>query len=695
MFCRQRPRKLRAVKVKAPKGIPLNEDLQSSAATLEMNSEEKKEVLAALKVEVARITKSETNAERLQRLKVLVSDFPTEPGVYLMKNQTGKIIYVGKAKSLRNRVRSYLNESQDHTPKTKFLVAQIHSIELLRTKTEVEAFLLEATLIKKNRPKFNIRLRDDKAYPYIKLSVFQEFPRFYLSRRVSRDGSLYFGPFMRGLDVFTTIRFLNKTFQVRDCTDNFMASRKRPCLTHEIGRCRAPCVGLVSAQDYGKDLEGAVLFLRGQGTQLVKKLTRQMTEAAGEERFESAASLRDSITSLKSVLDQQEVVEEGIEQDQDVIGYFTDPRGTVVEVLHIRRGRVISYRPHFFADVDLSKEDLREWLIGFINQYYDDNVMPDELLTGVELGNDLRKLLEAVLKERSHKAVRVRFPTDQNGTKLLEMTERYARDHFKEELEKKDKKIKGLEEIQKRLSLPSLPHRIECFDISHFQGEETVASQVVFEDGLIASDHYRRYKIRTVVGSNDFASMKEVLRRRFLHTEYELPGLVVIDGGKGQLAMAVEALAELQIKNVPVVGLAKARTQGDFTESDVHSTEERFFLPGRMNPITFAKSSEAHRILTGIRDEAHRFAITYHRKLRGKAGLGSQLDVVPGLGESKKKALLKAFGSVDEIRKTPAAELAKLRGMNRVLAERILLALNEDSQARPIESEDQVEAQEE
>ena len=623
--------------------------------------------------------------DHIARLKALVADFPQDPGVYLMKNRAGKIIYVGKAKNLRSRVRSYLTDSQDHTPKTRLLVTQIYSIETLLTKTEVEAFLLEATLIKKNRPKYNIRLRDDKAYPYIKLTVFQEFPRFYMSRRVSRDGSLYFGPFMRGLDVSTTIRFLNKTFQVRDCTDTFMATRKRPCLTHEIGRCRAPCVGFVTAQDYGKDLEGAVLFLRGQGHQLVKKLTRQMTEAADQERFESAASIRDSIASLKSILDQQEVVEEGMEQDQDVIGFYSDPRGTIVEVLHLRQGRVISYRPHFFPEVDLtvSGEDIREWYLGFINQYYEDNVLPDELLTGVDLGADLRKLLEAVLKERAGKFVRVRFPTDQHGSKLLEMTERYARDHFKEELEKKDKKLKGLEEIQKRFGLAEPPRRIECFDISQFQGEETVASQVVFEEGLPAADHYRRYRIRTVIGSNDFASMKEVLRRRFLHTEYELPGLVVIDGGKGQLAMAVEALQELGIKNVPVVGLAKARTQGEFSETDVHTTEERFFLPGRANPITFSKHSEAHRILTGIRDEAHRFAITYHRKIRGKASLGSQLDQVPGLGESRRKALLKNFGSVDEIRKTPAAEIAKLRGMNRVLAERVLLALNQDSQLVP------------
>ncbi len=620
-----------------------------------------------------------TPLNRMDRLRELVREFPQSPGVYLMKNAQGKIVYVGKAKSLRSRVRSYLTDSKDHTPKTRHLVASIEVIDFMLTNTEVEAFLLEATLIKKNRPRYNIRLRDDKAYPYLKVTVQQDFPRFYLSRRVTRDGSLYFGPFMRGGDVFETIRFLNRTFQIRDCTDSFMKSRKRPCLTHQIGRCTAPCVALVNKEDYRKDIDAAVLFLRGGGKKLIKDLTKKMKTASGEERFERAAQLRDSLRALDAILSQQSVIEENIEMDQDVVGFFGDERGMIIEVVHIRGGRFMSSQPQEFPKLDIGEgsHDDREWLLSFLNQYYADNIVPDEVLLPMDLGNDLSKLLRAVLEERRGSPVRVRYPTDQNSSKLLELAERNARESFKEQMSKNEKRLRGLDEIQKRFQLPRIPRRIECFDISNFQGAESVASQVVFENATPAKEHYRLYKIKTVEGSNDFASMKEVLGRRFRHTEYEDPDLIVIDGGKGQLRMAVEILTEMGLEQLPVVGLAKARTQGEFHSSDVHSSEERFFLPGRQNPITFPPNSEALHILAGIRDEAHRFAITYHRKLREDRTLESELDAIVGLGEKRKKALLKAFDSVEKIRIAEVEDIAKVAGMNRVLAERVLLALNE------------------
>jgi excinuclease ABC subunit C len=622
---------------------------------------------------------SDTLLSRFEVLKEKVREYPTQSGVYLMKNKADKIIYVGKAKNLRNRVRSYFADLKDHSPKTRILVSHIQELEYILTKTEVEAFLLEASLIKKHRPKYNIRLKDDKTYPYIKLSWADAFPRLYLARKVKRDGGLYFGPYTSGGAVFGTIRFLNRTFRIRDCTDSVFKTRKRPCMTHQIGRCTAPCVNLVTADDYRQDVEGAKSFLKGQDKKVVKKLKEKMMLAAEEEKFEVAATLRDSIEAIKSILQKQSVINASSDRDQDALGFFGDERGCLIETLHIRQGRVLGTRSHFFPllDPNDSQEDAREWLVTFMNQYYEDNVIPEEVLLPVEIGNDLVKLMEAVLKERGGSDVVVRFATDEKGRALVEMANENAKSHFEKYVTKSEEKKKGLEEIQARLSLPALPTRIECFDISNFQGTESVASQVVFEDGVPSKENYRRYKIKTVEGSNDYASMKEVLSRRFGHEEYEDPGLLVVDGGKGQLNVAVKVLEELGRPEIPVVGLAKARVQGEFSDSEVFATEERFFLPGRANPVVFRSNSEAHHILVGIRDEAHRFAITYHRKLREATSLESQLDLVVGLGEKRKKDLLKRFDSVDAIRLASPEEIAEIKGFNRVLAERILLQLNE------------------
>lgn len=612
-----------------------------------------------------------------------VKDFPQTPGVYIMKNVGEKIIYIGKAKSLRSRVRSYFTDSRDHTVKTRFLVRQIHSIDYILTKTEVEAFLVEASLIKKHRPRYNIRLKDDKAYPYIRMSMADEYPRLYLARKVKKDGSLYFGPYTSGAAVWGTIRFLNLTFTIRDCKDGFMASRKRPCMTHQIGRCTAPCTNLISTDAYGEDIKAAVAFLRGRDKSVVREMTNKMKKAASEERFENAAKIRDSIESVKKVLERQAVVNDTSEIDQDAVAYHSGPQGTLIETLHIRSGRVIGTRSHFLPLLDPNSvdEDAREWLVSFVNQYYEDNFIPDELLLPLDIGNDMMKLLEAVLKERSGHNTRIRFPTDTAGHKLLEMAQANAESHFEAHVSKSENKKRGLEEIKDRLSLPEIPVRIECFDISNFQGAETVASQVVFEEGTPNKDQYRRYKIRTVVGeNNDFESMREVLTRRFKHNELDDPQLIVIDGGKGQLGIAMEVLKAVGRSEIPVVGLAKARTKGTFSDSEVFATEERFYLPGRSNPVVFKSGSEAFQILVGIRDEAHRFAITYHRKLREATSLESELDFVVGLGEKRKKALLKRFANMDEIRAALVEEIASIQGFNRVLAERILLQLNDESQ---------------
>lgn len=613
-------------------------------------------------------------AEIIEELKEKVRDFPRLPGVYLMKNEAEKIIYVGKAKDLRSRVRSYLTDSKDHSPKTRLLVRNIRTIDTILTKTEVEAFLLEASLIKKHRPRYNIRLKDDKSYPFIRISMSDRFPRLYLARKVKKDGSLYFGPYTNGTAVWGTIRFLNRTFQIRDCKDAFMATRKRPCMTHQIGRCKAPCVDLVSVSEYADDIKQAVTFLRGRDKQIVRDLTKKMRQASDEERFESAAKVRDSIEAIKQILERQAVVNDTSELDQDVVGFYGDERGTLVEMLHIRSGRVIGNKGHFLPLLDSNSpdEDVREWLTSYLNQYYDEALIPDELLLPVDLGRDLTELMSAVFEERSGRKVKIRFPTDQAGHRLLELAGTNAKEHFAGHVDKSEMKKKALEEIKERLKLPTLPVRIECFDISTFQGAETVASQVVFEDGVPNKDQYRRYKIKTVQGTNDFESMREVLTRRFKHTELDAPDLVVIDGGKGQLGIATEVFKEIGQPDIPVVGLAKARTSSDFESSEVRGSEERFFLPGRQNPVIFKTSSEAFRILVSIRDEAHRFAITYHRKLRESTSLESELDQISGLGPIRKKTLLTAFNSIDEIRTADVEKIASLKGFNQASAEVLL-----------------------
>lgn len=624
-------------------------------------------------------------SNRFDEVKLKVKDFPTQSGVYIMKNLTDKIIYIGKAKNLRNRVRSYFNSLTDQSPKTRLLVSNIHEVEYILTKTEVEAFLLEASLIKKHRPKYNIRLRDDKAYPYIRLTWGDDYPRLWLARKVKKDGSLYFGPYTSGYAVHGTIRFLNRTFKIRDCTDMMFRGRTRPCLTHQIGRCTAPCVGYITKEQYRDEVEGAKLFLKGQNKKVIKTMTQKMMTAAEEEKFEVAARLRDSVAAIKAILERQAVINDTSEKDQDAIGFYGDERGCLIESVHVRAGRVIGTRPHFLPHVNPQDplEDPREWMVDFINQYYEDNFIPDEVLLTVDIGEDLTKLMSEVLYQRAGSKVGVRFATDERGRKLVEMANENAEAHFQKYVNKSEDKLRGLEEIKEKLNLPELPRRIECYDISHFQGVETVASQVVFEEGVPARDYYRRYKIRTVQGVDDFASMYEVLSRRFKHTEYEDPQLLVVDGGKGQLSQAVKILQEMGRQDIPVVGLAKARTESEFQKQEVESTEERIFIPGRANPVTFKANSEALHILTGIRDEAHRFAITYHRKLRESTSLESELDYVVGLGEKRKKLLLTHFNSIDEIRNASPEELTNLKGFNRVLAERILLQLNERSEIDP------------
>lgn len=560
--------------------------------------------------------------QKIASLKKLVSEFPTNSGVYLMKNIDSKIIYVGKAKELRHRVRSYFQKNHE-SPKTQFLVRNIFHIEYIVTKTEAEALLLEATLIKKHRPRYNIRLKDDKSYPYIRLTIQHKFPRLYLARKVKRDGSLYFGPYLSGQIVYDTIKFLNNIYKLRDCTDHFLKTRKRPCISYDIGKCSAPCVEMINQEDYGASVKSALAFFKNKNSKLLKGLETQMNDLAEQERFELAAGVRDSLKAIQRVLEKQSVINTDIDKDQDVFSYFGDARGTLIGSVHVRQGAVIGNKGHFFPLLDCSSpdEDVRDWLMTFLNQYYAENVVPDEILLPLDIGNDLRKLLGEVLKLYSDHPVQIIFPTSSFGQKLLEMAQTNAEKKFQNHVTKNEEKKQALELIQEKLHMAQYPRRIECYDISTFQGQETVASQVVFEDGVPNKDQYRRYKIKSFEGMNDFEAMKEVLTRRLKHDEWDEPDLIVVDGGKGQLKFAMEALKALDKQHIPIVGLAKERTKGHFEDKDIEKTFERFYLPNRQNPVVFSSSSEAFRILVSLRDEAHRFAISFHRELREKAFL--------------------------------------------------------------------------
>lgn len=628
------------------------------------------------KVKLPRLTEAESQ-EKILELRELTANLTKEPGVYLMKNMADVIIYVGKAKNLRNRVKSYFLSAKDMPTKVRHMVRQVDRFEYIVTQTEVEAFLLEASLIKKHRPKYNIRLKDDKSYPYIKCSLTDVFPRFYLARRVKADSSYYYGPYTNSLAVRTTMQFLNQTFKIRDCSNGFMKSRKRPCLTHDMGRCTAPCVGLIDEKGYRNFIDKSLAFLEGQQEKTIKVLEKEMMDFAKNENFEVAAKIRDQIKSIQSILEKQTVVSQD-QMDLDLMTMFSEDAGSLVEIISVRKGRVIGSRPYFFNKNNMGAEydDERHWFVSFLNHYYDDNYVPDRIVIPIDIGRELLTLFLKVLESRTKKKVSLDHVASEKEKPLLELAQKNARIHFEKQALATAKKDEGLKLIQEKFKLPEFPRRIECFDISNFQGYESVASQVVYFDGQPSREDYRKYKIKTVIGPNDFESMKEVLSRRFAHKDLPDPQLIVVDGGKGQLKMACEALADVGRSDIPVVGIAKSRTESSFEKVDVQATQERFFLPGRQNPVIFRDNTEAFRILVSLRDEAHRFAIEFHRKLRDKESLSSILDHIPGLGPKKREALDKVFPTTEHLKMATLEQIQAVPLIDKTLADTLFRIFN-------------------
>ncbi len=604
---------------------------------------------------------------------------PKDPGVYIMKNEAGVIIYIGKAKVLRNRVKSYFVKQKGRPNRLKHLIKQIVKIDYMVTHTEVEAFLLEASLIKKHKPRYNIRLKDDKAYPYIKCSLSADYPRLYVERRVKPGKDIYFGPFTSGYLVRETIKFLNGLYKIRDCTNGFMKARKRACLSYEIKRCTAPCVNLISKEDYLKNVYKAVDFLSGKSNEIVDEIAAKMLIASDNQEYEEAASYRDQMKAADLILEKQRVISQDT-IDRDIVVVEDDERGSVVSMIHVRAGRVLGQNYHFLSRLQMSAEDqgLRDRVISFMNQYYIDNFVPDEILVDVDLGKDLTKLFSAVVTERKGVDVRVSHVADLESNDVLEVARKNAKEKLEKFVTKSEAKQNALEEIKEKFGLNDLPERIECFDISNFQGDQSVASQVVFQGGLPSPEDYRKYKIKTVVGPDDFASMKEVLSRRLAHNEYQDPQLIMIDGGKGQLSKALEALKDLGREDIPVVGIAKARTKGEFSDKEVARTQERFFIKGRQNHVTFKNHSEALRVLTHIRDEAHRFAISFHRSLREKATLESALTGLQGMGPKRHERLIEFLKTQKNWSKITVEQIKAETGGSLDLAEKILHIIQND-----------------
>lgn len=596
-----------------------------------------------------------------------IAHLPKSPGVYLMKGQDGTILYVGKARNLRNRVRNYFGPSTDSRYQVQFLMSRVADLEVIVTDTEKEALILENTLIKKHRPRYNINLRDDKTYFSLRIDLREEFPRLIVVRKVVRDGARYFGPYSSGAAARDVLNQLHRIFPLRRYPLETCRRRHRPCLFHEIGQCSAPCHGAISPADYAALAEGAALFLEGKRRDVVTMLRQKMGEAAGEERYEEAARYRDLLRSVEVTLEKQKMVL--AEGDYDVLGFCRSGQTLDLALLFVRGGSVTGGRNY-----SLSWEmDDREGIESFLGEYYGGDVyVPLHLLLPLPVEGTG---LEELLSDKRGRKVTVAVPDRGTKAELVRLACRNA-EAAAQERERGEKRYEEiLEELRSRLHLPAPPNRIECYDISNIQGREAVGSRVVFTGGEPDKGEYRHYRIRSVAGSDDFAMMREVLSRRFAGDD-PLPDLIVVDGGIGQLNILTAVLRELEVTGVSAAGLAKSRVERDAQSAQIVRSDERVFLPGRKNPVVLRQNSPPLLLLARIRDEAHRFAITHHRKLRSRGTVGSALDEISGVGEKRRRELLKHFGSLRRIKEATVAELASLPGISPTLAERILRSLN-------------------
>ena len=622
-----------------------------------------------------------------QTLSVRLRAVPLSPGVYMWRDAEGKILYVGKASALRNRMRSYVGKPSSLAPKTRRLMERAVDFDYIVTESEQEALLLENSLIKRHQPRFNARLRDDKTYPYIKIDLAEEFPQIYITRKTSDDGARYFGPFASAGSVRKTLALLKRLFPYRSCTKAITGTDDRPCLDYHIKRCIGPCIGVASKTDYAYVIDQVILFLEGRTADVVGQIRGQMASASDDLNFERAAILRDQLRAIEKVYEGQKVLSMSGE-NLDVVAAAHGRDEAWIEVFFVRHGKLIG-RDNFMMS-NTRELERSEIITDFVKQFYDSAAhVPRRIL--LEDPIEDAEVIETWLSEKRGGKVDTFVPKRGEKRKLVLMVAENA-GHGLERMKAKwaaDSELMGgaMEELQEQLSLPNPPVRMECYDVSHIQGTNTVASMVVFQNGKPLSSHYRRFKIKTVEGNDDFASMREVLTRRFKRLQKAreeatngtgpespdasekkaekagddsfgaVPDLVLIDGGKGHLSAAVQVFLDLGIRDIPLASLAKR--------------EEEIFIPQDPDPILLPRNSKGLFLVQRIRDEAHRFAVTFHRKRRQKSSIQSALDLIPGVGPKRKRMLIRQFGSLKGVREATTEEIAAAPGMTLRLAEKI------------------------
>ena len=591
-----------------------------------------------------------------------LKEIPRSPGVYLYKNAAGKIIYIGKAKNLRNRVRSYFQAGRStadfsYDLKTSELVKQIADVEIIVTDNEVEAFILEATLVKQHQPYFNYKLKDDKSYPHLKLTINEPFPKCVITRRIQNDGALYFGPFLPASMARRTIDLINRTFQLRTCDIEIDGKAPRPCLEYHIKRCLGPCVkGLCAPAEYQEAVRDVRLLLEGRNTELADQLAERMEQASADTRYELAAKYRDLRKTVIKLSEQQKMATTG-ESDVDIFGYYREGQRLALQLFTMRAGDIVGRREFFWEDLSETDFNPAEFLSEVLAQYYSSDYVPREIHVPIEF--DDRELLEKALGERRGRRVHILAPQRGEKRDMIDLVEKNAKLAFEQRFRvlKPDMK-RVLEEMQETLELPRFPARIESFDISHIQGAENVAGMVVSENGKMNKSEYRKFKIKSVEGANDFASMHEAVLRRYRRVRDEekaLPDLIMIDGGKGQLNAAAEAMRELDLEAVPMIGVVKPPLR--------HNEVAYLLVKGREDePIYLDSHSLILRLIQMIRDETHRYAVTYHRKRRELRDFTSELSAIPGVGDKRKTRLLRQFGSIQKIATASVDELTPFVG---------------------------------
>ena len=593
-----------------------------------------------------------------EQLKAL----PANPGVYLFKDEQGKIIYVGKAANLNNRVRSYFGTSISLSSKIQQLVSKIDDLEFMLTDSEQEALILECNLIKKYHPRYNVRLKDDKTFPYLKINVNEEWPGVYITRRIKNDGARYFGPFASAGSVRKTLRLIKKIFPFRSCTKHINGSDNRPCLNYYIHRCLGPCIGAVTKPEYQEVINQVILFLEGKQELVLHELNNRMTAAAQQLQFEKASLLRDQIQAIKRIIEGQKIAIT-LKGEQDAIALAQNGGQAYVEIFFIRNNKLIGH-DHFTME-GIHDEKPGQIMTNFVKQYYASaSYIPPVILIQYPL--DEMSVLTKWLKERRRGNIKLQVPQRGVKKRLINIV---AENADKGLLLVKAKQANleiitsGLQELKDTLCLPKIPLRIEGYDISDIQGALAVGSMIALEKGLPKPSHYRRFRVKMVAGINDYAMIQEILRRRFKRAIANetgwanMPDLILIDGGKGHLNAALEVRQELRLDSIPMVSLAKEN--------------EEAFIPGKPEPVDIPKDSPALHILQRARDEAHRFAISYHRRLRYKESVTSILDDIPGIGPKRKKALLQKFRSVEAIKDASTEEISQTKGITLALANKI------------------------